>query len=204
MEMGLVVLSKAEVVEATVRSLDLDAEILDLDSPEGLAAALRRTASFRCPITARSLVNTAAATLEGLTSVADLKVKLSELLQAMISIGDFIELSPTEQLQSAGKLIYLAPPTFVRTLGGAYFILGVRPEGAPFLDNALMPLVEYERHTRRILDQDPPGIGALLEQNGLREIDQARWLHCPPEEPYESGAAPLKGRHAAMGMVLSA
>ena len=56
--MGMVMrLLTAEQVHAEmIRELGLDPDLLDLNSPEGLAGALRRAASYVCPCSEATLL----------------------------------------------------------------------------------------------------------------------------------------------------
>lgn len=181
MAMGLGLLTKTAVIEASVQSLGLDSGSLDFDAPETLAAVIRRTASFRCPIGVRSLIDATIATVGDLTTRADLRPQLVGLLQAMIGCGDLIELMPPFDQSAGNRLIYLAPPTFVRTLNGTFVLLGVRPENAPLVDEGIRPFIQYERHTRIISGEAPASISAMLEASGLHEVEQSRWLRSPGE-----------------------
>jgi hypothetical protein len=99
----------------------------------------------------------------------------------MVGYGDLIELTPPSDQTGSTRLLYLAPPTFVQTVTGTFVLLGVRPEGTPLVDEALLPLIRYEGHTRTISGEDQQAIVAALKASGLQEIDQARWLRAPRE-----------------------
>ena len=55
--MRLSSLSSEEASALSVRALGLDSELIDLTSQEGLAASLRRAASFMCPTNPGRLLN---------------------------------------------------------------------------------------------------------------------------------------------------
>ena len=66
--MGIARIQPDEVVAATVDALGLGAVATDLATPEALAAIVRRTASFLCPITPRALVRSIEECLDGLVA----------------------------------------------------------------------------------------------------------------------------------------
>ena len=70
-------------------------------------------------------------------------------------------------------------------------LLGIRPEGAPLVDDALLPPIRYERHTRTISGEDPEAVVAALKASGLQEINPARWLRAPAETSPESVVAEM-------------
>ena len=182
MAVGIEQLSRDTVVQASVESLGLDADTLDLDTPESLAA-LRRTASLRCPIGTHALLDATVTVLDGLATHDDLRSELSELLRAMVAYGDLVELTPPADQTGSARLLYLAPPTFVQTVAGTFVLLGIGPEGAPLVNEALLPSIRYEHHTRTISGEDPEAVVASLKASGLQEINQARWLRAPPRHP---------------------
>jgi len=175
---GIEQLTRASVVRASIVSLGLDPDLVDLDSPEALAAALRRVASMRCPIGSRALLDATASVLSGLTNSDGLRGRLSELLRELVAYGDLVEVSPDN---GGGRLLYLAPPAFVQTLRGTFVLLGIRPEGAPLLDDSLLPSIRYERHTRTLVAKDQTSMAASLRVTGLQEMNASRWLRAPSE-----------------------
>jgi hypothetical protein len=191
MAVGVEQLSRDAVIQASVESLGFNAGTLDLDAPESLAAALRRTASLRCPIGTRALLDATVAVLDGLATRDDLRSELSELLRAMVAYGDLVELTTPADQTGSVRLLYLAPPTFVQTVAGTFVLLGIRPEGAPLVDDALLPSILYERHTRTISGEDPEAVVAALKASGLQEINPARWLRAPAETCPESVVAEM-------------
>ena len=122
------------------------------------------------------LLDATVTVLDGLATRDDLRSELSELLRAMVAYGDLVELTPPADQTGSARLLYLAPPTFVQTVAGTFVLLGIRPEGAPLVDEALLPSIRYERHTRTISGEDPEAVVASLKASGLQEINQARWL----------------------------
>jgi len=166
------------VVRASIDSLGLDPDVVDLDAPESLAAALRQAASMRCPIGSRALLDATVYVLSGLTNSEDLRGQLSDLLRDLVAYGDLVEVSPKN---GGSRLIYLAPPAFVQTLRGTFVLLGIRPEGAALIDEPLLALIRYERHTRTIAAEGQTSMAASLRAMGLQEMNASRWLRAPSE-----------------------
>jgi hypothetical protein len=86
-------LTAGEVHAQKIRELGLDPEALDLTTPEGLAGALRRAASYLCPCSAATLVRAvvAAAARAGARHGARRRSSSRTTLEAMISHGDVLE-----------------------------------------------------------------------------------------------------------------
>ena len=83
----------AEQVHAQkIRELGLDPDALDLSTPEGLAGALRRAASYLCPCSAATLVRAVVRPLRGLVPDFDnAKEPAENTLDAMVAPGDLLE-----------------------------------------------------------------------------------------------------------------
>lgn len=182
--MGVVMrrLTIEEVHAQKIRELGLDPEALDLTTPEGLAGALRRAASYLCPCSAATLVRAAVRPLRGL--VPDLekaKELVEETLEAMISHGDILEQPEVEDGTSTARvLLYAAPASFVVRQSGLVILLGVTADQLSPLPSELEHRIEYLGHVRRL----SPSSGAEdlrseLRQLGLFELTPDAWLKGP-------------------------
>ncbi|MFF0892280.1 hypothetical protein [Streptomyces sp. NPDC003278] len=100
-------------------------------------------------------------------------------MDLLLSIGDLIEL-PSHG-DGKGRQIYLAPPSYVEKAPGQYLLLGVRPNGAPLVDEALGAEILHEGHTR-FLELGPESAHARLQAAHLHEIARAQWLKRPGVE----------------------
>jgi len=183
--MGVDILTPAEVMAACTDALGLDATAMDLTAHEALAAALRRTASFRCPITPAGLVALTARPLEGLAGDGpSLRETLAGILESLVASGDLLEVSEVDNATlRRRRMLYLGPPAFVRRSGGAFLLLGVRPEGASLVGESLAVLIEHEHHLRIINAASGTDIATLLDDYGLHEVSQEVWLRCPLMAP---------------------
>jgi len=82
-------LTAAEGSKLSVRTLGLDAELIELTSQEGVAASLRRAASFMCPTSPSRLINAVLGVLRPLApDGAIAREQLADLLDLLIAAGD--------------------------------------------------------------------------------------------------------------------
>ncbi|ROP37218.1 uncharacterized protein DUF3893 [Saccharothrix texasensis] len=59
-------------------------------------------------------------------------------------------------------MLYLAPPSFIERGPGHYLLLGIRPFGAPLIQDDLAGEIDYEGHTRLIPEGKPAGFASGL------------------------------------------
>jgi hypothetical protein len=175
-------LSIEEASSVSVRALGLDAELIVLTSQEGLAASLRRGASFMCPTSPSRLLDAVLGAVrpvipDGVVS----RSQLAELLDLLVASGDLLELR--HGVGRSIRLLYLGPPSFIECQAGSYLLLGVRPFGAPLLDAELGAGIEPEGHTRTIRLEAKTAQDRLVGA-GLQPIERERWVASPrPEDP---------------------
>jgi hypothetical protein len=191
------VVPPAECSELAVQAMDVD-EAADLFSAEGLAASLRRAASFLCPASPRQLVDAVLDAVRPLLLPGDElpREDLADLLDLLVSAGDLVELGQSGD--APGRLLYLAPPSYVERCPGQYLLLGIRPFGAPLVGSGLAGTIRYEGHMRTIeLPQDQAA--AQLSELGLHAIRLRQWIHLPPEMPPDELIRQERGRLSAAG-----
>ena len=170
-------LTSAEVSDRALTSLGLDDAGVDLFSTEALAASLRRSASFLCPATPGAIVRSVVEVLEGLPGYSkDTKVNLELLVEALVGYGDLLEL-PLSGTESGGLRLFLGAPGFVRRASGSRLLIGIRPDGAPLVGDALTEVIDYEGHARFVGPSE--GLDELLESSELSERTVAQWLRTP-------------------------
>lgn len=171
-------LTSVEATALSVRTLGLDPDSVALDSPEGLAASLRRAASFMCPTSPSSLVAAVMGAVEPFAATGDVsRERVVDLLDLLVATGDLLELRHEFDGRSV-RLLYLGPPSFIERAPGTYLLLGVRPHGAPLLDEDLLVIIEHEGHARAIR-LDPETAIDTLTAAGLQHIDRHRWVASP-------------------------
>ena len=188
--MGIVNLSPEQVSAASVELLGFDGEIADFGTPEAIAAALRRAASFTCPASPRHLIQLVVESLRGLVPVnssgEDLAVRLETILDSLIAHGDLVEAPIRDEDRGPSyRTLFLAQPSYVRVSRTSCLLLGIRAEGLDLLDEALTERLNHEVHVRRLYidpDEDP---ALILGSLGLRELTTEQWLNppatCAPE-----------------------
>lgn len=171
-----------EVHAQKIRELGLDAEALDLATPEGLAGALRRAASFLCPCASATLVRAVVDPLRGL--VSDLK-KAKELaedtLDAMVAHGDILEQPEVEDGRPTARvLLYAAPAGFVVRQSGLVVLLGLAADQFSPLPTELAQRIQYLGHVRRLSPSSATeDLRSELRQLGLLELSSDAWLKGP-------------------------
>ena len=200
MGMGIERLEPREVAVETVETLGLAVSELELMSPEGLAASLRRAASFLCPATPGSLRRAVAEALAGLPGFDDESPgDMDELIHSLIAYGDLLEL-PHEDDAGKRRLLFLGSPGYVRRRGtNTCLLVGIRPEGAPLISGELLETIVYEGHVRLIRSTDSRPVNELLDAEGLAELLPAQWLRAPREASAEDVLAFYVDRLDAAG-----
>ncbi len=177
--MRLAKLTAQDASAVAVATLGLDADAVGLTSPEGLAASLRRTASFMCPTGPGRLVDAVLGALKPIHGDELKRDDLMDLLDQLVASGDLLELR--HESGKSTRLLYLAPPSYIERVPGAYLLMGVRPFGAPLIGDELAKAIEYEGHTRS-LPLDPAGADSELGSRGLQRVPKDRWVSSPRAE----------------------
>ncbi len=174
-------LNAAEVHAQKIRELGLDPEALDLTTPEGVAGALRRAASYLCPCSAPTLVRAVVRPLRGMVPDLDkAKELVEETLDAMISHGDVLEQPELlEDAHSARVLLYAGPASFVVRQSGLVILLGVAADQLSPLPSDLETRIQYFAHVRRLIPSEGEDLRTELRQLGLRELSSDAWLEGP-------------------------
>lgn len=169
----------------------------DLFSTEGIAASLRRAASFLCPATPRQITD---AVLDALRSLSPgnspARSDLSELLELLVSTGDLVELQTGPE--APGRLLYLGPPSYVEQCPGSYLLTGIRPFGAPLAGPELAGAVRHDGHTRTI-ELDEHQAARQLAALGLHKVRPDQWTRQPRQLPADDLARQFRQRLDAAG-----
>jgi hypothetical protein len=165
----------SDALSETTSSLGLEPEA----SPnEVIAASLRRAGSVRCPSTPSALVATVAQALRPVMEAASQEM-ISLVLDSLVAAGDLVE-AVEETDGRRRRVIYLGRPRFIRRRSGGFILLGVRPDDAPLVGEALAQRIESVGHLRRILDT-ADDVEGLLAAYGMDEISETKWMrHEPP------------------------
>ena len=195
--MKLSILSTEEAASLAVHALGLPSEVIELTSPEGLAASLRRAASFSCPTSPSQLIDAVVGAIRPVSSPDGLsRDDVADLLDLMISSGDLLELR--HHAGRSVRLLYLGPPSYIERQPGEYLLMGVRPFGAPLVDSELSEHIELEGHTRTV-HLDSKMAAERLGACGLQQIDRERWVARPRAEAPQSLIERVAERLASAG-----
>jgi len=173
-------LTPDEAAALSVRTLGMDPDYMGLGSAEGVAASLRRAASFLCPTSPRRLIDAVLSAVGPVTGHDVTRDQVAELLDLLVASGDLLELR--EDLQGRMvRLTYLGPPSYIERAPGVYLLLGVRPFGAWLLSPELAAKVTREGHTR-VIELDSAEAPEVFEAAGLQRLDRHRWVASPSVE----------------------
>ncbi len=182
--MGLRQLTPEQVAVAAVETLGLDSEIADLDTPEVLAAALRRAASFNCPASPRLLTQVVEESLRGLVPIEsadkDSQSPVTAMLEDLVAYGDLIEAPVADEERGIShRTLFLGQPAYVRVSAATCLLLGIPAEGLTLLEEALMERIDHDIHVRRIFLHPGEDPALMLASAGLRELNLDQWLKHP-------------------------
>lgn len=184
-------IASSDVRSAVLASLGLASGLFDLESPEAMAALVRRAASMLCPCPPRLLVNEIRGALHGLASVTGDEIEAA--LEAVVAHGDLWELrdrSP-DSARASTRLVYVAAPAYVARGSGNALLLGLAPDGTPTLPPHLERQIEHEGHIRRLpmLEAEDR---SLLQELGVRELTFDEWSGVPARRSAEEHMAVLE------------
>ena len=118
---------------------------------------------------------------------------MADTLDALNAHGDLAEGADISG-ESAGRLIYLVPPSFVEISPTNALLLGGAPDGTYPLPECLIPNMDAINYFRKLRIDDRLLTLELLTQAGFFRIDAEVWLKAPPK----SSPAAQVGRYDAM------
>ncbi|TPG17172.1 hypothetical protein [Pedococcus bigeumensis] len=177
--MGVTRLTADDASVLAVETLGLDSGSIELISIEGIAASLRRAASFMCPTSPSRLVDAVLGALRPLAATEVERTDVADVLELLVASGDLLELR--QESGRSIRLLYLAPPSYIERRPGSFLLMGIRPFGISILEGELRKAIEYEGHTR-VLELDPDTGAEQLRQLELRPVRKDRWVSTPALE----------------------
>jgi hypothetical protein len=200
MVMAVTRIARDDIAREALETLQLPTGI-DLMSEEGLAASVRRTASFTCPTGPGTLVRRTVEVLRGLPEFAeDTSERLASVLDDLVAYGDLLEL-PVEDDDGRRRSLFLGPPSYVRRAGSnSALVLGIRGEGAPLLSDDLMQQVQYVGHARTLRLPEETSIDEVLSDQALFSVSSEQWLRAPREASSDDVIAFYVSRLDAQGL----
>lgn len=152
-----------------------------------VASVLRRIAATACPCAREVLVGNAVDAFAGLGEIEAIKLRVREVLDSLVVIGDLLELGGSTSLPGvmAEDWLYCAPPTFV-IRDGSILLLGIEPEDQASLPASLRDQVIRQREWRYLqVDGDEEVIGGQLRTAGYLEISKVAWMRLPKNQTAE-------------------
>lgn len=154
-------------------------------STELIACCLRYASGFLCPCSEQALVGGVLDTLTSLYNDDDLKIKIEDTLEAIISAGDIIEVKSKKQNGNNSQviLLYTAPPKYVRRESDSLIILGTTPDHVPILPDEILKKIIYINHIRLLPSGENDDHIRLLSESGYNELKKDLWLHMPSVIP---------------------
>jgi len=174
-------MDQSELLAATAESLGLNPAQGNLDDYAFLAALLRRSAGAYCPCSPATLVSSVVDCLQPFAQASVLRERLDDVLEHLIVMGDFLELSQVtiDNSNVKGTWIFIGPPAFVARPNGGAILSGISPDELTPLPASLLNRVRYES-VARILDSDAQeDLPMTLRDLGFVELSPKRWLRAP-------------------------
>jgi hypothetical protein len=182
-----------EVATRAVGILGLDQTVVDLFSPEGLCASLRRAASFLCPASPRQIVDAVLDALKPLRTDLE-RDDVVAALDGLVSLGDLLEL---RQSGTQTRLLFLGPPSYVEKQSGEFLLLGIRPNASALVDEETLGAeVVYEAYTRTVA-LDPESAADALGAAALHRLTRQQWARSPRQEAVAAVIEQARERLAA-------
>ena len=161
---------------------DIDVESDELPSAL-IAGVLRRIAVTTCPCPREAFVGSAVDTFTGLGEAEAIKLRVREVLDSLVVVGDLLELGGSTSLPGvvAEDWLYCAPPAFVAR-EGVVLLLGIEPEDQAALPASLRNRVVRQRELRYIRSNGEDGIAEQLRAAGYLEISNVAWTRPPQSQ----------------------
>ena len=112
------------------------------------------------------------------------RVEAEEVLEAMTAYGDILE---HDRIAGHGadverRLLYAAPPSFVRRQSGAVLLVGIAPGHNSPLPEELETKIEYVNHVRKIEPIPDEDLSETLQDLGFVELALDQWTQKPSSE----------------------
>lgn len=164
----------------SVEFMELDSDKYEIESPEFIAAALRRAASSMCPCPSSKLIRTVCESVTPilLNSENDFKESVQQSLEALLGNGDLIEedeILTSIETKIRGKVLYLRPPSFIKRKVNSVFLIGIPPDNVKVFPSELEQRIDNYQHIRRLSERPNENLTEKLKSIGLIEIPVESW-----------------------------
>ncbi|MGI8541987.1 MAG: hypothetical protein ACR2MD_00730 [Aridibacter sp.] len=169
-----------DIRKQSVKSLSLDSDKSEIESPEFIAAALRRAASSMCPCSSFRLIQTVCESVTPIliSSEDEFKESVQQILEALIGNGDLIEedeVLTSAETKQRGKVLYLRPPSFIERKTNSVFLIGIPPNNMNIFPPELEQRIDSYQHIRRVTKRPDENLKEKLKSIGLIEIPLESW-----------------------------
>lgn len=168
-------LSVSEASSLTIESLGFDSAYVDLETPEILAALVRKAGSVLCPCSEEALARTIVRLIQPLVTTESLYEVVRDHIDQVVGYGDLVEATDEE-----GKtLVYLAQPSYIKTSETRFLFFGVIPDGEDPIPPGLRTHVTPVLYSRRAEVADSKQAEQALLEAGFIKLTTESWLRCP-------------------------
>lgn len=180
--------SSRAVADSLLRQLGVGEGVTACDSPEAVAALLRRAAGYLCPCSSRTLVD-AVERAAGPWLGEDPRERIGDVLDDLIVHGDLVELRAGDDAGGQTVRIYLAGPAFLLRKSGAAYLQGIIPDQPTGLPAELARELRAHGAVRML----PGGLNAdwesVLVQLGFAPLNPEHWFGAPTPVPAQEHCA---------------
>jgi|TARA_Y100000294_G_C8528849_1_gene326072 hypothetical protein len=114
-------------------------------------------------------------------SESDLRERIKDVLEQLVSYGDLLELKDVTDESRASKLLYAAPLSFVQRDDGSILLLGIAKDEWLPLPGEMVEKIIYIGHTRQVVGGQSDW-SKLLSDLGLIQISIEAWTKGPADE----------------------
>jgi hypothetical protein len=180
--------SSRAVADSILRQLGAGEGVTACDSPEAVAALLRRAAGFLCPCSPRTLVD-AVERATGPWLGKDPRERIGDVLDDLVLHGDLIELRADDDAGGKTVRIYLAGPTFLLRKSGAAFLQGVVPDQPTGLPDELARGLRAHGAVRMLPGSLDADWESELVQLGFVPLNPEHWFGSPTPIPAQEHCA---------------
>lgn len=181
MDVELIAASKEDVIKVVFAQLGLGSHV-EVLSEEFIASAIRYTASVACPTSPRNLVSAVIGAMQSIVDAGVFRERCRGVLDEIVAHGDLVE-SEDISSNTGNRLLYLAPPFFVRLNKKQALILGIAPDGVESVPEGVGITL---RGVKRVIDGiDDPSLIQEMTLAGIEELPYSVWSQSPDSKSFE-------------------
>jgi len=165
-----------------------------------LSGIVRRAAGVLCPCSRATIISATLDAVEILYGDEGIRVRIEEVVDALVAIGDLLELSGVTVDDPAVKStwVFAAPPSFVIRPNGIAFLAGIAADEALPLPPDFRTRVSYSGCCRTLAPQSGENLPSILAGFGFIQHSEKAWLRSPKAVPAKDFLFDLKQRLSAL------